>query len=131
MQALIKNIDKVLGFLKGTPICVGSNAPTEKVKGSLRITKLSSYFNDNIFTIQDVKRGKPFPDLYLFAAEQMGIQPEECAVIEDSVFGVSAGIAAGMTVFGYTERTDEKLLENEGAVIFNNMLDLPELLKAK
>ncbi len=125
----VKNVEKVLDLLQGTtPICVASNAPRNKVKGSLRITELGSYFNDNIFTVDDVKRGKPFPDLYLLAAEKMGIHPHECAVIEDSVYGARAGIAAGMTVFGYAERSDEVLLKNEGAVVFNDMLDLPELL---
>ena len=124
----VKNVEKVLKLLLGTPICVASNAPRVKVKGSLRITHLSSYFNDNIFSVEDVKRGKPSPDLYLFAAEKMGIHPGQCAVIEDSVFGVRAGVAAGMTVFGYSERSDEILLKKEGAVVFNNMLDLPELL---
>ena len=126
----VKNVDKVLDFLQEIPVCVAANAPAKKVKRSLRLTNLSIYFNDNVFTVQDVKRGKPFPDLYLYAAEKMGIQPNECVVIEDSVFGVRAGIAAGMSVFGYTERSDEALLEKEGALIFNNMLDLPLLLNS-
>ncbi len=126
----VKNVNKVLDFLQGVPVCVASNAPAKKVRCSLKLTNIDTYFNNNIFTVQDVKRGKPFPDLYLYAAEKMGIQPDECVVIEDSVFGVRAGIAAGMSVFGYTERSDEALLEKEGAVIFNNMLDLPVLLNS-
>jgi HAD superfamily hydrolase (TIGR01509 family) len=126
----VKNVDKVLKFLSGIPVCVGSNAPREKVKRSLNKINLDCFFMDNVFTVQDVTQGKPFPELYLYAAEKMGVLPEECAVIEDSISGVRAGIAAGMTVFGYTERSDELLLKKEGAVIFDNMLDLPDLLKA-
>ena len=114
---------------KPLAICVASNAPKEKVMTSLKTTGLNSYFDGKIFSVQDVKHGKPSPDLYLFAAEKMGVSPNECAVIEDSVFGVRAGIAAGMDVFGYTERIDEELLNNEGAVTFDKMLDLPGLLE--
>ena len=126
---MVRDIDKVLKFLSNTAICVASNAPAMKVRHSLKITGLDTYFDNNIFTIDDVKRGKPYPDIYLYAAKQMGFKPDECAVVEDSVFGVRAGVAAGMDVYGYTERTDATLLKNERAYVFNNMFELPSLLK--
>ncbi len=128
---MVKNIDKVLSFLSDTAICVASNAPAMKVKHSLKITGLDIYFNNNIFTVENVNRGKPYPDIYLYAAKQMGFEPEECAVVEDSVFGVRAGVAAGMDVYGYTERIDKEILKKECAVIFNSMLDLPILFTEK
>ena len=127
----VNNVDKVLEFLSDTPICVGSNAPKEKVLMSLDKLNFSSFFKGNIFSVEDVVHGKPSPELYLYAAKKMGMLPQDCAVVEDSVSGVRAGIAAGMTVFGYTERIDEKLLKDEGAVTFSSMLDLPGLLEEK
>ena len=126
----VKHVEKVLKSLcdSSIPICVGSNAPVDKVRKSLNVTNLLSFFKDNIFTVQDVKHGKPYPDIYLYAAEKMGIDPEYCAVIEDSVYGVRAGIAAGMTVYGYCERSGKKSIKKEGAIVFDNMQKLIELL---
>jgi beta-phosphoglucomutase-like phosphatase (HAD superfamily) len=84
-----------------------------------------------IFSSADVPRGKPFPDLYLHASATMKVSPQRCAVIEDTVVGVRAGIAAGMTVFGFTGagHSDALDLQRAGAIVFRNMLDLPRLLK--
>jgi beta-phosphoglucomutase-like phosphatase (HAD superfamily) len=76
-----------------------------------------------------VDRGKPYPDLFLYTAQQMGVSPESCVVVEDSVYGVQAGIAAGMTVLGYAARSDSDTLAAAGAQVFDNMLELPKLLK--
>jgi beta-phosphoglucomutase-like phosphatase (HAD superfamily) len=75
-----------------------------------------------------VKRGKPAPDLFLFAAERMGVVPGTCAVVEDSLPGVEAGLAAGMTVFGYVGGAHAPDLAAAGATTFEDMADLPALL---
>jgi beta-phosphoglucomutase-like phosphatase (HAD superfamily) len=74
-------------------------------------------------------RGKPHPDIFLHAAAMLGAAPEACAVIEDSPVGVQAGVAAGMTVFGYAAQSDAKALSAAGARVFTDMQDLPALLE--
>lgn len=72
-------------------------------------TKLLQYFDGKLHSTSEVERGKPFPDIYLYAASKMGVfDPSKCLVIEDSPLGVAGGVSAGMTVFGYTELMDKK-----------------------
>jgi beta-phosphoglucomutase-like phosphatase (HAD superfamily) len=66
---------------------------------------LREYFGDRVFSAEQVEHGKPAPDLFLFAASEMGVQPSNCVVVEDSPNGVAAARAAGMTVLGYTGLT--------------------------
>lgn len=81
------------------PICVASNAPLNKVNLCLKITSLDQFFtSDRIFSAYTIERWKPAPDLFLQAAEELGVSPQNCAVVEDSLFGVQAGVAAGMQV---------------------------------
>ena len=96
-------IEGVLEKLSRThKLCVGSNGERPNVVGVLEATGLIKYFAaDHIFTVEDIVHPKPAPDLYLHAAAQMGIAPNRCAVVEDSVAGATAGVAAGMKVFGY------------------------------
>jgi|GEM_PF-5985490 len=68
------------------------------------------------------------PDIFLYAAEKLNVSPGDCAVIEDSVFGVQAGVAAGMQVFGYAQRSEARVLVKAGAEVFKHMADLPLLL---
>jgi beta-phosphoglucomutase-like phosphatase (HAD superfamily) len=76
-----------------------------------------------------VPRGKPFLDVFLFAASRLGVNPSACAVVEDTPVGVTAGVAAGMTVFGYAALTPAHRLLDAGAqVTFNHMRELPALL---
>lgn len=84
-------------------ICVASNGERHNVVESLRVTGLLGFFPDQtIFTAADVQNPKPAPDLFLWAAQKMGTDPTRAAVIEDSVAGATAGLAAKMKVFGYT-----------------------------
>lgn len=96
-------IEKVLAVLsKHYKMCVGSNGERPNVVGALAATGLMPYFSDDrIFTVEDVLNPKPAPDLYLHAAACMGVAPNSCLVVEDSIAGATAGVAAGMTVFGY------------------------------
>ena len=111
------------------PTCVASSGPYEKIRLSLGVTQLLPKFEGRIFSASEVSRGKPFPDLFLHAADKMGVSPQNSIVVEDSVYGVQAGVAAGMAVLGYAERTDPEILRKAGATVFDDMLELPELIK--
>lgn len=82
----------------GVPFCAATSSSPRRVAHSLQLTGLSQRFADRVFTASQVARGKPAPDLFIFAAERMRVAPERCLVIEDSETGVRAGLAAGMRV---------------------------------
>jgi len=112
------------------PRCVGSNGPLDKIKFNLGLTNLSTYFNEqHLFSAYDVNRWKPDPFLYLYAAKEMGVAPEHCVVVEDSVHGAQAGVAAGMRVLGYSPHNDGAKLKDVGAHVFDSMADLVELVR--
>ncbi|WP_406862385.1 HAD family hydrolase [Streptomyces sp. HUAS MG47] len=93
------------------PYCVASSGSHERIRVGHRKTGLDAWFRDeNIFSAQDVGRGKPAPDLFLHAAARMGVAPERCVVVEDSRLGVEAALAAGMDVYGYTAMTPRERL---------------------
>jgi HAD superfamily hydrolase (TIGR01509 family) len=81
--------------------CVASSGRPERLRHALSLVGLYERFHPNIFSAVEVARGKPAPDLFLHAAERMGVPPERCVVIEDSLPGVTAAVAAGMTVIGF------------------------------
>ncbi len=83
------------------PMCVASSGPSEKIRHSLQTTGLSEFFGDGIFSSYDIGSWKPDPEIFLHAARCMGASPEECNVVEDSLLGIRAGVAAGMRVFAY------------------------------
>jgi HAD superfamily hydrolase (TIGR01509 family) len=77
----------------------------------------------------DAKRGKPFPDLFLLAAEKLGVEPSKCLVVEDAVYGVIAAKRAGMKCAGITTTTSQKELKKAGAdLVFSNYGKLPKLI---
>jgi len=82
--------------------CVASSSNPERIERSLQLTDLARHFGDSVFSATMVERGKPAPDLFLYAASRMGAAPERCVVIEDSAAGVTGAKAAGMTVLGFT-----------------------------
>lgn len=90
-----------LDRLEGTKRCVASSSNPERIRESLKLTGLDRYFGADIFSSHQVARGKPAPDLFLFAAQSMSVEPAHCVVIEDSIFGVQGARAAGMTAFGF------------------------------
>lgn len=110
------------------PSCVASSGRMERVESCLRLVGLFERFRGRIFSGQKVERGKPFPDLFLHAAATLGVAPERCVIVEDSVFGVQAGVAAGMKVFGYAADINPTLLAEHGAHPFSDMRDLPALV---
>jgi HAD superfamily hydrolase (TIGR01509 family) len=94
VETILKSID--------IPYCVASSGTATKIQNSLTKTGLIKYFDGNLFSFEQVDNGKPAPDLFLFAANQMGVEPARTLVIEDSKAGVMAGVSAGMTVVGFT-----------------------------
>jgi HAD superfamily hydrolase (TIGR01509 family) len=120
----IDGVDRLISQLR-LPHCVASNSDASKVKRMLELTGLLHYFEDKIFSAADMGKPKPAPDIYLKAASHFGVKPEACLVIEDTVTGVSAGVAAGMTVFGYAAITSKSQLLNAGAEkVFDSMSDI-------
>jgi HAD superfamily hydrolase (TIGR01509 family) len=112
-----------------TPCCVASSGDHEKMRTTLGITGLLPRFEGRLFSVTQVAHAKPAPDVYLFAAQQMGAEPGRCVVVEDTPPGVQAGAAAGMRVLGYCAHTPAAKLSSSGAhVTFDDMRELPGLL---
>jgi HAD superfamily hydrolase (TIGR01509 family) len=111
------------------PFCIASSGGYDKMRLTLGATQLMPFFEGRLFSATEVPRGKPAPDIFLFAAERMGVAPARTAVIEDTVNGVLAGCAAGMTVFGFVDLTPApKLLAAGAARTFTEMRELAALL---
>ena len=119
----------------GLPKCVASSGTPEKIKHGLPCAGLYDLLAPHIFSATQVARGKPAPDLFLFAAAQMRAAPERCLVIEDSVPGVTGAHAAGMTVLGFYGGSHcrpghaEKLRAAGAGLTFDDMRQLPELIR--
>jgi len=125
----IPDVETVLSDLR-VPYCVASSSDLDRVALSLKVAGLAASFGGRIYTAQMVAHGKPAPDLFLYAADRMGAQPARTLVIEDSVSGVQAGKAAGMTVWGfvggshYRDRDGRAILSAAGADrVFARMSD--------
>lgn len=97
---MIDGVDALLDRLQ-VPCCVASNGPQEKMQVTLGATGLLPRFNERIFSAYDINEFKPEPGVYLHAAAALGVAPEQCLVVEDSIVGASAGVAAGMAVAVY------------------------------
>jgi HAD superfamily hydrolase (TIGR01509 family) len=114
--------------------CIASSGTPAKLKVTLGVSGLARYFEPHIFSAQMVERGKPAPDLFLFAATRMGARPQDCVVIEDSVAGIRAARAAGMRPFGFiggghaSPGLGAMLREAGAAALFAQMTDLPGML---
>jgi HAD superfamily hydrolase (TIGR01509 family) len=125
----IEGVSSVLEGLQ-IPHCVASSSDMDRVSFSLSLTGLAPHFDSRLYTAQMVELGKPAPDLFLYAAERMHANPRRTLVIEDSVSGVTAGKAAGMTVWGfvggshYQLRDGNAMLSRAGADrVFARMAD--------
>jgi HAD superfamily hydrolase (TIGR01509 family) len=125
----IPGVAPVISELRAS-FCVASSSDIDRVSLSLDVTGLRGYFGDRLYTAQMVKHGKPAPDLFLYAAEKMRAVPSRTLVIEDSVSGVRAAKAAGMTVWGfvggshYRGRDGHAILASAGAErVFARMTD--------
>jgi HAD superfamily hydrolase (TIGR01509 family) len=112
------------------PYCVASNGEPARMRLALRAAGLMPLVEGRLFTASEVARPKPAPDLFLHAARKMEAAPARTAVIEDTVTGVTAGIAAGMQVLAYAGagHADIASLRAAGARVFSAMRELPGLL---
>ncbi len=109
--------------------CVASSGTHTKMARTLGLTGLWERFDGRIFSATEVERGKPAPDLFLFAAAAMGVAPGSCTVVEDSRAGVAAARAAGMQVVGYAGGlTPASWLEGPDTVVISDMSELPGVL---
>jgi len=114
--------------------CVASSSAPERLQHSLKLTGLLAHFDPHIYSSAQVTRGKPAPDLFLFAARRMNVAPEDCIVIEDSVPGVQAAVAAGMRAIGFAGGSHcrpghvERLRQAGAAALCNDLGQLPGLL---
>ncbi|MFJ8863297.1 HAD family hydrolase [Streptomyces sp. NPDC102451] len=128
--AAVDGVEELLGELvaDGVAYCVASSGSHPKIAAGHRKTGLDQWFEEEwVFSSEDVGRGKPDPDLFLHAAERMGIAPERCVVIEDSPLGVEAARAAGMDVYGFTSMMPADRLAGVTGH-FSDMSQLPKLL---
>jgi HAD superfamily hydrolase (TIGR01509 family) len=127
------HIDEALAAI-ALPVCVASSGPPEKISASLNRVGLYDRFAPHIFSAVQVSKGKPAPDLFLFAAGQMQASPARCIVIEDSVPGIAGALAAGMTVLGFHGGSHCRpgyadTLRAAGATMtFDDMRQLPDLI---
>lgn len=114
----------------GIDYCVASSARVSKMHITLGQTGLLPLFEHAMFSSTMVGRGKPFPDLFLHAAKTIGFAPADCIVIEDSVAGTEAGVAAGMRVFSYhaDPYSDPDGLAEAGGILFDDMRELAGLV---
>ena len=116
-EALIEALD--------VPYCVASNGPRSKMEVTLRIAGLLDHFAGRIVSAYEVGVWKPDPGLFLHAARMLGTAPERCAVVEDSDYGIEAGVAAGMRVFALVSEQRARSVP-DGVVAVTSLADLHE-----
>jgi len=130
----VEDVDRVLPMLPQVK-CVASSSHPERLSLSLRITGLEKHFQKHIFSSTLVARGKPAPDLFLYAADKVGQPSRHCLVVEDSVYGIAAAKAAGMLAFGFvggrhcTADSNERLRAVGADAVFAGMAELPALIE--
>ena len=116
------------------PMCIASGSEPERLSHALVVTRLEGYFSNRVYSASLVSQGKPAPDIFLYAAKQLGVDASQCLVIEDSVSGVTAGKAAGATVFGFLGGShvvaghSQKLLAAGADLLFDDLHHLPNLM---
>jgi beta-phosphoglucomutase-like phosphatase (HAD superfamily) len=113
---------------QGIPYAIGSNGPHRKMEITLARCGLAARFAGRTYSREDVAAPKPAPDVYLLAASQAGVAPQDCVVIEDSATGAQAAVAAGMAVFGFARETPRAKFEGLTELLFDDMAQLPALL---
>ena len=113
------------------PFCVASSGPIDKIRLNLKTTNLIQKFENRMFSSYEIGSWKPNPEIFEYAAKQMGFKPSECAVIEDSLAGIRAGKKGGFEVFGFATNKNKTEFIKEGAKVFFEMDKLFELLRSK
>jgi HAD superfamily hydrolase (TIGR01509 family) len=127
----VPGVREVLDHLDaaGITYCLASSGTHRRIHTALTAVGFWKRFEGRIFSSEDVRHGKPAPDLFLYAASSMGVKPAECVVVEDSPLGVAAATAAGMKVFGFAAMTAPGKLASADA-IFDDMTALPALIES-
>jgi HAD superfamily hydrolase (TIGR01509 family) len=110
---------------RGHLLAVASQSPLARVRFSLEVTGLADLFDEHVYVTSMVPRPKPAPDVYLLAASRLGVNPEDCVVVEDSPAGAAAALGAGMRTIGYAPDSTAEAMRASGAVVIRAM---PELL---
>lgn len=123
-------IDGVIEMIESlqVPICVASNGPLEKIRCTLGATGIDRYFDDNLLSAYDANVFKPDPDLYLLAAQKLGVNPAGCVVMEDSIPGTTAGVAAGMRTIAFTPGVDRSGYPTENTFFVDSMAQAAALI---
>ncbi|MEK9725039.1 MAG: HAD-IA family hydrolase [Rhodospirillaceae bacterium] len=124
----LRAVDGVRAYVRAfaaVPKCIASSSSPDRLALCLDVLGLAETFGDRIFSASTVARGKPHPDIFLHAAERMGIAPSRAVVVEDSVGGVQAGVAAGITVLAasHIREGDAERLCHAGAHHFARNFD--------
>lgn len=133
-EAMLRDLRPVAGISEALdvikiPSCVASNGSYEKMQFTLGLTGLLTRFEGRIFSASEVALGKPAPDLFLHASSTLGYGPSDCVVVEDSVAGVQAALAADMNVIAYAGGvTPREQLELFGVSVIDHMSELPQSL---
>ena len=132
-QAMLERLEPVAGVSElirtlRVPYCIASNAPLAKIELALEITGLRAHFRGEIHSAYQVGAWKPDPALFLHAARGLGLAPDRCLVVEDSMAGIRAGVAAGMTVFAYQPHAVDEQLPR-GVQVFAHFADLQARLR--
>jgi HAD superfamily hydrolase (TIGR01549 family) len=99
----LKEVSGATNFIRRfshIPRCIASSSSIDRLQLCLSVLELEAEFGNHVFSADMVARGKPHPDIFLFAAAKLGVSPDECLVIEDSAGGIRAAVAAGMTAIG-------------------------------
>jgi HAD superfamily hydrolase (TIGR01509 family) len=134
----LKAVEGIIDLLAALKLkrCVASNSHIDRVRHALITTGLSPHLEPHIYNSAMVERGKPAPDLFLHAAQQQGVRPERCLVIEDSLGGVVAALAAGMTVIGFVGGSHIRpghadAMRDAGCIeVFDRMDNVADFLRA-
>jgi HAD superfamily hydrolase (TIGR01509 family) len=137
-RARLKPIDGAREFVEAwltLPNCIASSSSPERLALSLEVLNMAAIFEGRVFSASNVARGKPHPDIFLHAAERLGVQPADCIVIEDSIGGITAARAAGATAIGLTAAShikpgfDAKLREAGANHVVASFTDLDRVIR--
>lgn len=123
----LPGVPEALAALAGHPMAVVSNGAEAKVRTSLASSGLTEHFGDRIYSGYTARCWKPDPSLFLYAAGLMSQAPDDCVAIDDSIVGVKAALAAGMTVIHLNRYPDAEVTP-EGAIMISSMFQLPTVI---
>jgi HAD superfamily hydrolase (TIGR01509 family) len=126
----VKPMEGIVSFIENLkiPYCVASSGPVEKIRLNLEVAGLLDKFENKIFSSYQINSWKPDPGIFLYAANEMGFEVNDCIVVEDSKAGVKAGIQGGFRVFGFANGYNNSDLEEEGAMLFYTYEELSGIL---